>query len=142
MNPVKFNPLKCILLLALLSAMYSCTYTKTFPPKLNSKGDTIITKIKNANSFEDITMDEKTTSGSQGNTTVLTVRLFNGKNLPAEADTAALRKLGKDIAGEIKSALIDAGAINSYVILFCTRVVDGSVTNTKYNGYEYKPGEL
>jgi hypothetical protein len=141
MNLLNLPP-KWLLFLTLLSAMFSCTYTKTFPPKLNSKADTIITKIKNANGFEDITMIEKTTSGSQGDATVLTVRLFNDKNLPAEADTTALKKLGKDIASEIKPAFTDADTINSYVILFCTRVVDGSVTNTKYTGYEYKPGEL
>ena len=125
-----------------VSAWLSCTYTKSFPPKLNSKADTIISRIKNANSFEDITLQEKTTSASQENVTVLTVRLINGKKLPAEADTVALRKLGKDIAEEIRPALTEAGAVNSDIILFCTRVVGGSVTNIRDIGYEYKRGEL
>ena len=134
------TPLKCILNFSLLAVIFSCTYTQTFPPKLNSKADTVIARIKNTNGFEDVELQEKTTSGSQGKATILTVKLFNGKNLPA--DTTALKKLGKAIAAEIKPALTDAGAINSYVILFCTRVVDGNVTNTNYTGYEYKPGEL
>ncbi|MGN6640567.1 MAG: hypothetical protein ACTHJ8_16770 [Mucilaginibacter sp.] len=53
-----------------------------------------------------------------------------------------MRKLGKDIAMQIKTVSTDANMINSYVVLFCTRTTDGSVTNTHYTGYEYTSDEL
>jgi hypothetical protein len=140
MKFLKNNLLKSLIIFALPAIIFSCTYTKTFPPKLSSKGDTVINKIKNANSFEDIELQEKQTSGSKGDLTVLTVKLYNGKNLPA--DSSAVRKLGKEIASQIKPVLTDAGGINSYIVLFCTRTVDGNTTNTTYNGYEYQSGEL
>jgi hypothetical protein len=136
----KTNLLKNLIIFSLTAITFSCTYTQTFPPKLNDKAKTVIATIKSANNFEDIELQEKKTSGSKGDLTVLTVKLYNGKNLPA--DSSAVRKLGKDIAGQIKPILTDAGGINSYIVLFCTRVVDGNTTNTTYNGYEYKSGEL
>jgi hypothetical protein len=142
MKLLEHNLLKCVLMFILIIAISGCTYTKNFPPKLNGKGDTVIAKIKGANNFEDIALQEKTTSGSQGNTTIITIKLFNGKNLPSEKDTVGLKKLGKDIAGQLKPALADAATISGYVVLFCTRVVDGNSTNTNFTGYEYKSSEL
>lgn len=141
MNLLKLTRIKYLLTFALLTSIFSCTYTKSFPPKLNDKGDAAISEIKSANSFEDIDLQEKTVSGSQ-KATILTVRLFNGKNLPVETDTVALKKLGKQIAEQIKPALADAKEVDSYVVLFCTRVIDGSTTHTKFTGYEYTSSEL
>ncbi|HTD99209.1 MAG TPA: hypothetical protein VK668_07960 [Mucilaginibacter sp.] len=140
MNFLKASHLKSILIIALLAVMSSCNYTQSFPAKLNAQGATIIDKIKNDNHFEEIQIQEKKSSGSGGNLTTLTVKLYNGKNLPA--DTVEVKKLGREIAGEIKPVLTDAGEINSYIVLFCTRVIDGNTTNTNYNGYEYSSKEL
>ena len=142
MNLLKPTQVKCLLIVILFAALFSCTYTKSFPPKLNSKGDTVLSHIKSTYHFDDIDLVEKTTSGSQVDETVLTLKLFNGKTLPAEADTAALKKLGKVVASEIKTAVVDAAKINTYTILFCTRVIDGNSTNTNYIGYEYKSSDL
>lgn len=130
------------LLFVLLALAFSCTYTNTFPPKLNAKGDSVFTIIKKSNGFEDITLQEKTSNGTGENTTVLTARLYNGKNIPAETDTTALKKLGKDIATQIEAVVINPNTINGYVVLFCKRTTEGTVTHTEYNGYEYASDEL
>lgn len=136
-------PLSKLLSPAMLALLIcSCTYTKTSPAKLNKKGDSVLTVIKNSGGYEDIDLQEKASSGSGGNTTILTARLYNGKNIPAETDTTALKKLGKDIAAQLHIATADAATINGYVVLFCTRTTDGSLTKTHYTGYEYTSDEL
>ena len=116
MRSLKNAPFKSLAAFIFILLTFGCTYTQSFPPKLSDNGDAIIARIKNTNSFEDIEMQEKKTNGSQGDLTTLTVKLYNGKNLPA--DSSAVKKLGKDIASQIKPALKDPAGINSYIVLF------------------------
>jgi hypothetical protein len=70
---------------------------KNFPPKLNSKGDTVVAKIKVANRFEEIVLQEKITNGSQGNA----------------------------VAAQIKPTLTNTALVNGYIVLFCTGLLTG-----------------
>ena len=131
----------CLLILA-FSTVYlsSCTSTQSYMPELNANQKAIADSINSKYGFENIEITGKKMSGSGGNHTSLTVKFINGKNIPSDEDKQTT--IAKELAKSIRKALKNPNEFESYIILFVTRTVDGSTTNEKYTGHEFKSGEI
>lgn len=118
----------------------SCTYSQTFIPEFNGKQSAVVDSINTRYSFEDIETQEKKTSGTGGNHTVLTIKFINGKNIPTDNDE--ITALAKQLALQVKSTLKNPKEVESYTVIFDTKTVAGSITTNKFVGHEFKPGEI
>ena len=120
--------------------MSACTYSTTRQIQLNSFQKAVIDTAATKYSFEDIQLQEKTSSGSSGSQKSILIKFINGKNLPLNNDS--LNVAGKKLAKAVKKATNIGELIDVYIVRFEASKTDGATTTTNYVDFDYPSSDL
>jgi hypothetical protein len=129
-----------IIILLILTTLFGCTFTQSYPPDLNDKKTAVIDSLKAKYGFEGIFFSAKKVSGAKGKHTSLAIKFVNGKTIPT--DTTQFVVFEKFLGSKIKTIVKNPKEFDTFIIILDKETVNGNTTNDDYTSQEFKIDEL
>jgi len=119
-----------------------CTFTTHTikHPQFKIDLDEMAKNLQALLSFEHVNVDGMETTTNGKSSSELEADILNATTVSSDDSTLSI--LRKNIAKQLKEALKDPNAFNTYKILFVTKETDGAITKTSSKGNVFKSEDL